>query len=156
MFRSYDHLQAEIYGHKTETCSGYRIKYSNQCCVRRKPWTWPSTRNRMQTTNFKTLQSIISGINTCKYRISNCSLNSANYSRILFRIFVSALQNLRIKRYQHYNFVLYFARVANHSKWRTRVQSVWNQSTGENYCRVREARQLETEKVIQSEKFPDV
>jgi hypothetical protein len=27
-------------GHKTETCSGYWIKYSNQCCVRRKPWTW--------------------------------------------------------------------------------------------------------------------
>jgi hypothetical protein len=24
-------------GHKTETCGGYRIKYSNQCCVRRKP-----------------------------------------------------------------------------------------------------------------------
>jgi hypothetical protein len=23
-------------GHKTETCSGYWIKYSNQCCVRRK------------------------------------------------------------------------------------------------------------------------
>jgi hypothetical protein len=39
-------------GHKTETCSGYWIKYSNQCCVRRKPWSWPSTRNRMQTTNF--------------------------------------------------------------------------------------------------------
>jgi hypothetical protein len=38
-------------GHKTETCSGYWLKYSNQCCVRRKPWTWPSTRNRMQTTN---------------------------------------------------------------------------------------------------------
>jgi hypothetical protein len=36
----------------TETCSGYWIKYSNQCCVRRKPWTWRSTRNRMQTTNF--------------------------------------------------------------------------------------------------------
>jgi hypothetical protein len=29
-------------GHKTETCSGYWIKYSNQCCVRRKPWTWPN------------------------------------------------------------------------------------------------------------------
>jgi hypothetical protein len=28
-------------GHETETCSGYWIKYSNQCC------------NRMQTTNFK-------------------------------------------------------------------------------------------------------
>jgi hypothetical protein len=28
-------------GHKTQTCSGYWIKYSNQCCVRRKPWTWP-------------------------------------------------------------------------------------------------------------------
>jgi hypothetical protein len=41
--------------HKTETCSGYCIKYSNQCCVRRKPWTWPSTRNKMQTTNFKIL-----------------------------------------------------------------------------------------------------
>jgi hypothetical protein len=27
-------------GHKTETCSGYWIKYWNQCCVRRKPWTW--------------------------------------------------------------------------------------------------------------------
>jgi hypothetical protein len=27
-------------GHKTETCSGYWIKYSNLCCVRRKPWTW--------------------------------------------------------------------------------------------------------------------
>jgi hypothetical protein len=27
-------------GHKAETCSGYWIKYSNQCCVRRKPWTW--------------------------------------------------------------------------------------------------------------------
>jgi hypothetical protein len=38
MFRSYDHLQAG--GHKTETCSGYWIKYANQCCVRRKPWTW--------------------------------------------------------------------------------------------------------------------
>jgi hypothetical protein len=24
----------------TETCSGCWIKYSNQCCVRRKPWTW--------------------------------------------------------------------------------------------------------------------
>jgi hypothetical protein len=35
MFRSYDHLQAEIC-----TCSGYWLKYSNQCCVRRKPWTW--------------------------------------------------------------------------------------------------------------------
>jgi hypothetical protein len=40
-------------GHKTETCSGYCIKYSNQCCFRRKPWTWSSTRNRMQTTKFK-------------------------------------------------------------------------------------------------------
>jgi hypothetical protein len=44
----------------TATCFGlmtigYWIKYSNQCCVIRKPWTWPSTRNRMQTTNFKTL-----------------------------------------------------------------------------------------------------
>jgi hypothetical protein len=29
-------------GHKAETCSGYWIKYSNQCCVRRKPWTWMS------------------------------------------------------------------------------------------------------------------
>jgi hypothetical protein len=29
------------------------MKYSNQCCVRRKPWTWPSTRNTMQTTSFK-------------------------------------------------------------------------------------------------------
>jgi hypothetical protein len=28
-------------GHTTETCSGYWIKYSNQCCVRRKPWTCP-------------------------------------------------------------------------------------------------------------------
>jgi hypothetical protein len=27
-------------GHKTETCSGYWIKYSKQCYVRRKPWTW--------------------------------------------------------------------------------------------------------------------
>jgi hypothetical protein len=42
----YDHLQAEIYtfppedGHETETCSGYWIKYSKQCCVKRKPWTW--------------------------------------------------------------------------------------------------------------------
>jgi N6-adenosine-specific RNA methylase IME4 len=57
MFRSCDYLQAEIFpsedGHKNETCSGYWIKYSNQCCVRRKPWTWPSTRNRMQATNFK-------------------------------------------------------------------------------------------------------
>jgi hypothetical protein len=35
-------------GHKTETCSGYWIKYSNQCCVRRKPWTWPSTHKMMQ------------------------------------------------------------------------------------------------------------
>jgi hypothetical protein len=25
----------------TETCSGYWIKYSKQCCIRRKPWTWP-------------------------------------------------------------------------------------------------------------------
>jgi hypothetical protein len=41
-------------GHTTETCSGYWIKYSKQRCVRRKPWTWPTTRNRMQTTNFKT------------------------------------------------------------------------------------------------------
>jgi hypothetical protein len=66
MFRSYDHLQGEIYTwevgclhpvactrsgsgfpsnatgckDKTETCSGYWIKYSNQCCVRWKPWTW--------------------------------------------------------------------------------------------------------------------
>jgi hypothetical protein len=40
-------------GHKTETCSSYWMKYSNQCCVRWKPWTWPSTCNRMQTTNFK-------------------------------------------------------------------------------------------------------
>jgi hypothetical protein len=31
-------------GHKTETCSGYWIKYSNQCCVRRKPWTWATLR----------------------------------------------------------------------------------------------------------------
>jgi hypothetical protein len=64
MVLSYDHLQAEILwsdrlagypegGHKTETCSGHWIKYSIQCCVRRKPWSWPSTRNRMQTTNFK-------------------------------------------------------------------------------------------------------
>jgi hypothetical protein len=44
MFRSYDHED----GHKTETCSGYWIKYSNQCRVRRKPWTWPSTRNRIR------------------------------------------------------------------------------------------------------------
>jgi hypothetical protein len=28
-------------GHTTETCSGYWIKYSKECCVRRKPWTWP-------------------------------------------------------------------------------------------------------------------
>jgi hypothetical protein len=28
-------------GHTTKTCSGYYwIKYSRQCCVRRKPWTW--------------------------------------------------------------------------------------------------------------------
>jgi hypothetical protein len=37
-------LKVEIFpledGHNTETCSGYWIKYSNQCCVRRKPWTW--------------------------------------------------------------------------------------------------------------------
>jgi hypothetical protein len=52
MFRSED-------GHKTETCSGYWIKYSNQCCVRRKPWTWPSTRNRIQTTNFKVRTTLI-------------------------------------------------------------------------------------------------
>jgi hypothetical protein len=25
---------------KTETCSDYWIKYSKQCCVWRKPWTW--------------------------------------------------------------------------------------------------------------------
>jgi hypothetical protein len=31
MFRSYDHLQAEIY--TTKTCSSYWIKYSKQCCV---------------------------------------------------------------------------------------------------------------------------
>jgi hypothetical protein len=36
MFRSYDHLQAEF---------------------RLNPWTWPSTRNRMQTTNFKIIIS---------------------------------------------------------------------------------------------------
>jgi hypothetical protein len=51
MFVSCDHLQEEIH------FRDYRIKilnkYSNQCCVRRKPWTWPSTCNRMQTTNFK-------------------------------------------------------------------------------------------------------
>jgi hypothetical protein len=29
-------------GHTTETCSGYSIKYSKQCCIRRKPWTWPN------------------------------------------------------------------------------------------------------------------
>jgi hypothetical protein len=49
MFRSYDHLQViplhisvvwPSSGHTTETCSGYWIKYSKQCCVRRKPWTW--------------------------------------------------------------------------------------------------------------------
>jgi hypothetical protein len=41
-------------GHTTETRSGYYwIKYSKQCSVRRKPWTWPSPRNRMQTTNLK-------------------------------------------------------------------------------------------------------
>jgi hypothetical protein len=51
-------------GHTTETCSGYYwIKYSKQCCVRRKPWTWPSTCNRMQTTNFK--------INICAHIIHN-------------------------------------------------------------------------------------
>jgi hypothetical protein len=38
MLRSYDHLQAEI--------SAWRLD------VRRKPWTWPSIRNRMQTTKF--------------------------------------------------------------------------------------------------------
>jgi hypothetical protein len=27
-------------GHTTETCGSYWIKYSKQCCVRRKPWTW--------------------------------------------------------------------------------------------------------------------
>jgi hypothetical protein len=43
-------------GHTTETCSAYWIKYWKQCCVRRKPWTWPSTHNRMQTTNFKILE----------------------------------------------------------------------------------------------------
>jgi hypothetical protein len=72
MFRSYDHLQVDIYMAvectrsgsgfpsnatlvwifysvtanvsvlfpREETCSGYSIQYSNQCCVRRKPWTW--------------------------------------------------------------------------------------------------------------------
>jgi hypothetical protein len=39
--RKYIHEYNED-GHKTETCSGYWIKYSNQCCVRRKPWTWRS------------------------------------------------------------------------------------------------------------------
>jgi hypothetical protein len=33
MFRSYDYLQAEIFVIIPN-------KYSNQCCVRRKPWTW--------------------------------------------------------------------------------------------------------------------
>jgi hypothetical protein len=46
MFRSYNHLEVEDLppedGHTTETCSGYWIKYSKQCCVRRKPWTWNS------------------------------------------------------------------------------------------------------------------
>jgi hypothetical protein len=42
MFRSKDQLPAvpPADGHTTETCSGYWIKYSKQCCVRRKPWTW--------------------------------------------------------------------------------------------------------------------
>jgi hypothetical protein len=38
-FRSYDHLPPEDC-HTTETCSGYSIKYSKQCCVRREPCTW--------------------------------------------------------------------------------------------------------------------
>jgi hypothetical protein len=60
-------------GNKTETCSGYWIKYSNQCCVRRKPWTWPSTRNRMQTTNFKYVEQL------------NIYLSVANYVCVLLQ-----------------------------------------------------------------------
>jgi hypothetical protein len=36
-------------GHTTQTCSGYWIKYSNQCCVRRKPWIWPYKRPTEET-----------------------------------------------------------------------------------------------------------
>jgi hypothetical protein len=37
-------------GHKTETCSGYWRKYSIQCCVRRKLWTYIQTRRRPRDT----------------------------------------------------------------------------------------------------------
>jgi hypothetical protein len=32
-------------GQKTETCSAYWIKYSHQCCVKQKPWTWRGNRS---------------------------------------------------------------------------------------------------------------
>jgi hypothetical protein len=60
-------------GHKTETCSGYWITYSKQCCVRRKPWTWPSTRNRMQTTNFNIVDL---------HRVAHCYYTFTSFFRL--------------------------------------------------------------------------
>jgi hypothetical protein len=78
-------------GHTTETCSGYWIKYSNQCCVRRKPWTCHSTHNRMQTTNFKQVGSfavsvkLAGSLSVASTAISwtAYSIASLNYAAIL-------------------------------------------------------------------------
>jgi hypothetical protein len=57
MFRSYDHLQVEIYTseinmtHMNKTVKNYwsRVELDGN------PWTWSNTRNSMQTAKFKIL-----------------------------------------------------------------------------------------------------
>jgi hypothetical protein len=84
MFRSYDYLELT----KTETCSGYWIKYSNQCCVRRKPWTCPTAcwilslkHNRPHSPETEGLSSYPS----CKHRPS-VDLNFWKWDVILMQL----------------------------------------------------------------------
>jgi hypothetical protein len=46
---------------KCHNCIRFRVSV---CCVRRKHWTWPRTRNRMQTTNFKVITVCLHIIST--------------------------------------------------------------------------------------------
>jgi hypothetical protein len=78
--------------------------YSKQCCVRRKPWTWPNTRNRMQTTNFKIptavcfLRSFFSCVS--QYGTFNMQIITFRLSRDRRRYPSSLLVTLRRSPYQ--------------------------------------------------------
>jgi hypothetical protein len=51
----------------TATCFGLVTIFWRQ-----KPWTWPSTRNRMQTTNFKTILSFLCVLSSTRGGILPC------------------------------------------------------------------------------------